>query len=150
MKLRRKIVESATSVAPIALARLKKEEFSSQEIYDRPSPSPDRNSADVLRFLVRVKGQRDHVIDLVKPLLTSKNSNERGWSNYILSGPVFFDDELEIMPDLLRGEDSDDVRWAILDRLYSSLSRNPDVREMKDTESDWPTRRRATGWLMCS
>lgn len=136
MNLRGKIFESAESVIPVALARLKKEDFAREKV-QRSSDSPDRSSADVLRILVRTEVQRDQMIEVLKPLLTSKSKNERGWANYILSGAVYYDDKLDVMPDLVLREEAEDVRWAILDRLYYSLSNNRDVREKKNTKSDW-------------
>jgi len=138
MGLRGKIIESAESVIPVALAKLKKEEFAREKV-QRWSHSPDRNAADVLRILVRAKAQRSRVVDAVKPLLRSKSQNERGWANYILSSSVYYDGELDVMPDLILREKAEDVRWAILDRLYYSLSNNPDVRQKKNTKSDWQT-----------
>ena len=134
-ELRSKLVELGPEIIPIAVSQMKNEKFSREKL-PHGWEAPLRNSADVLGILATTDEHRASVIDLMKPLLVSKDPNERGWSNYVLS-MVHFPGELDNMSELIRNEDVGDVLCTILNRLYYTLLNNRDVAKQKDTESAW-------------
>lgn len=130
------LVARGEEVIPVVLARMGREKFLRKEQWTNPK-EPFRHSADILGILVRTERHRTRVIDLVQPWLYSKDANERGWGNRVLTGAGYFPGELEGMPELLSHETVDDVLWALLNRLHDGLANHAEIREIVRKESPW-------------
>lgn len=122
-RLGKAIAQEGPRAVVVVTSRLRDEPYSREATRSKGDyTGASRYTASLLRYFATDPAAKAEVIRRLRPMLTSKSANERGWGNLTLAS---FPGEVDVEPiaDLLHRERHVEVRHAILVRLWNCLNR---------------------------